>query len=135
MKVSKSYLRIFLFGFVFFAGRALFADTVHLVEKGETLYSISRKYQITVSELRAANGLSDGEIAAKVAEIFDLRPAAIIKKFGLKNPIYSPTAAYGHMGRKPYTKTVKVQGVEKIVQFFGWELLDSVDMIKKAFQL
>ena len=75
------------------------------------------------------------EIAAKVAEIFDLRPAAIIKKFGLKNPIYSPTAAYGHMGRKPYTKTVKVQGVEKIVQFFGWELLDSVDMIKKAFQL
>ena len=83
----------------------------------------------------AANGLSDGEIAAKVAEIFDLRPAAIIKKFGLKNPIYSPTAAYGHMGRKPYTKTVKVQGVEKIVQFFGWELLDSVDMIKKAFQL
>ena len=83
----------------------------------------------------AANGLSDGEIAAKVAEIFDLRPAAIIKKFGLKNPIYSPTAAYGHMGRKPYTKTVKVQGTEKIVQFFGWELLDSVDMIKKAFQL
>jgi S-adenosylmethionine synthetase len=83
----------------------------------------------------AAKGLSDGEIAAKVADIFDLRPSAIIRKFGLKNPIYSPTAAYGHMGRKPYTKTVKVQGTEKIVQFFGWELLDSVDMIKKAFQL
>ncbi len=62
MKVSKSYLRIFLFGFVFFAGRALFADTVHLVEKGETLYSISRKYQITVSELRAANGLSESDV-------------------------------------------------------------------------
>ena len=83
----------------------------------------------------AAQGLSDGEIAAKVQEIFDLRPAAIIRKFGLKNPIYSPTAAYGHMGRKPYTKMVKVQGCERIVQFFGWELLDSVPEVKAAFGL
>ena len=83
----------------------------------------------------AAGGLSDGEIAAKVQELFDLRPAAIIKKFQLKNPIYAPTAAYGHMGRKPYQKTVKVQGKEKIVQFFGWELLDSVPAIQKAFNL
>ena len=83
----------------------------------------------------AAGGLSDGEIAQKVQELFDLRPAAIIRRFGLKNPIYSPTAAYGHMGRKPYTKTVKVQGKEKIVQFFGWELLDSVEAIQKAFNL
>jgi len=83
----------------------------------------------------AISGLSDGEIAQKVQELFDLRPAAIIRKFGLKNPIYSPTAAYGHMGRKPYTKTVKVQGKEKIVQFFGWELLDSVEAIQKAFNL
>ncbi len=83
----------------------------------------------------ASNGLSDGEIAAKVQEIFDLRPASIIRKFQLKNPIYAPTAAYGHMGRKPFTKTVKVQGKEKIVQFFGWELLDSVPAVKKAFGL
>ena len=83
----------------------------------------------------AVKGLSDGEIAAKLQEIFDLRPAAIIRKFGLKNPIYAPTAAYGHMGRKPYRKTVKVQGKEKIVQFFGWELLDSVPAVKKAFGL
>ena len=83
----------------------------------------------------AHNGLSDGEIAETVAKIFDLRPAAIIRKFGLKNPIYSPTAAYGHMGRKPYTKMVKVQGKEKIVQFFGWELLDSVPAVRKAFGL
>ena len=83
----------------------------------------------------AAGDLSDGEIAQKVQELFDLRPAAIIRKFGLKNPIYSPTAAYGHMGRKPYTKTVKVQGKEKIVQFFGWELLDSVGAIQKTFNL
>ena len=83
----------------------------------------------------AKGGLSDGEIADKVRALFDLRPARIIAKFGLKNPIYAPTAAYGHMGRKPYTKTVKVQGKEKIVQFFGWELLDSVPAVKKAFGL
>jgi len=83
----------------------------------------------------AVKGLSDGEIAAKLQEIFDLRPAAIIRKFGLKNPIYAPTAAYGHMGRTPYTKAVTVQGKRKIVQFFGWELLDSVPRVKEAFGL
>jgi S-adenosylmethionine synthetase len=70
---------------------------------------------------------SDAEIAKKVREMFDLRPAAIIQRFGLKNPIYEPTAAYGHMGRKPY--------VQDGIQFFGWELLDSVDAIKEAFGL
>ena len=79
--------------------------------------------------------LPDGEIAGKIRKLFDLRPAAIIRKFGLKNPIYTPTASYGHLGRKPYTKTVKVQGQERIVQFFGWELLDSVDLVRKAFGL
>ena len=83
----------------------------------------------------AKNGLQDGEIANKVNEIFDLRPAKIIAKFGLKSPIYAPTAAYGHMGRTPYTKAVTVQGKPKIVQFFGWELLDSVPRVKEAFGL
>lgn len=72
-------------------------------------------------------GESDAEIALKLRELFDLRPAAITKKFGLKNPIYEPTAAYGHMGRKPYVKDG--------IQFFGWELLDGVDSIKEAFGL
>jgi len=70
---------------------------------------------------------TDAEIARKIREMFDLRPAAIIRKFGLKNPIYEPTAAYGHMGRKPYVKDG--------VQFFGWELLDSVPRLKEAFPL
>ena len=81
----------------------------------------------------------DAEIARKIKELFDLRPAAIIRKFELKNPIYEPTAAYGHFGRKPYTKTVKVgkpgHQTDKLVQFFGWEKLDAVDAIKKAFNL
>ena len=70
---------------------------------------------------------SDAEIAAKLRGLFDLRPAAIIKRFGLKNPIYAPTAAYGHFGRDPY--------VEDGIQFFGWEKLDSVDLLRKAFGL
>ena len=76
----------------------------------------------------------DYEIAEKVQKLFPLTPAAIVKKFGLKNPIFAPTAAYGHMGRKPYKKAVRVQGKDKIVQFFGWELLDSVPAVKKAFE-
>lgn len=80
---------------------------------------------------------TDGEIAEKVAALFDMRPSAIIKRFGLKNPIFEPTASYGHVGRKPYTGkvTVIVNGkeVEKEVEFFTWEKLDYVDKIKKAF--
>ena len=70
---------------------------------------------------------TDAYIASKVRELFDLRPAAIISKFGLKNPIYEQTAAYGHMGRKPFVKDG--------IQYFGWELLDAADDIRKAFSL
>lgn len=79
----------------------------------------------------------DAEIARRIENLFDLRPAAIIRKFKLKNPIYEPTAAYGHFGRKPYTKSVKVGKpgcqTDKLVQFFAWEKLDAVEEIKKAF--
>ena len=70
---------------------------------------------------------ADTYIAARVQELFDLRPAAIIERFGLKNPIYEPCAAYGHMGREPYVKDG--------MQFFGWEKLDSVELIKETFGL
>ncbi len=97
---------------------------------------VARPVSVFVDTYGTAHaGLSDGEIADKIQKIFDLRPAAIIRKFQLKNPIYAPTAAYGHMGRKPYTKAVKVLGKDKIVQFFGWELLDSVPAVKAAFKL
>ncbi len=84
--------------------------------------------------------ISDGEIAAKVLKIFDMRPYAIVERFGLKNPIFRPTAAYGHMGRDPYTEEITVLDAEgrkhkKKVQFFGWEKLDYVDKIKKVFNL
>ena len=83
--------------------------------------------------------IPDAEIAYKIGQIFDLRPAAIIRKFGLKNPIYEPTASYGHFGRDPYVKKVSLirDGVEteQEVQFFGWEKLDSVDLIRSEFRL
>ncbi len=82
-------------------------------------------------------GLSDGEIAQKLQTIFDLRPAAIVRRFGLKNPIFSETAAYGHFGRAPEKKTVQIglNGSSKKVEVetFTWEKLDAVNDINKAF--
>ncbi len=83
--------------------------------------------------------LSDGEIAEKVANIFDLRPSKIIERYGLTYPIFEATAAYGHFGRDPYTKGVEliINGEKSIkeVEFFAWEKLDMVDEIKNSFNL
>jgi S-adenosylmethionine synthetase len=95
--------------------------------------------------------LSDGQIADKVADLFDMRPKAIVERFGLKNPIFSETAAYGHMGREPFTRevelsyvTIKEDGskkeevrkkVKKQIEFFTWEKLDYVEVVKKAFKI
>lgn len=81
-------------------------------------------------------GLTDGQIAKKLDKIFDMRPAAIIKRFGLMNPIFSPTAAYGHMGRKPGKVTVEnAKGKKKTYETFTWEKLDYAKKIKKEFGL
>lgn len=81
--------------------------------------------------------MSDGEIAKKVEKLFDMRPAAIISRLKLKSPIYSETAAYGHMGRVPEKKkvTFKVNGksITKNVETFTWEKLDYVNVVKKEF--
>jgi S-adenosylmethionine synthetase len=82
---------------------------------------------------------TDGQIADKVAGLFDLRPSAIVRRLGLKNPIFEATAAYGHMGRNPYKEKVTVfqngKEIEKEVEFFTWEKLDYVDKVKVAFGL
>ena len=81
----------------------------------------------------------DAVIAEKISGLFDLRPAKIVERFQLKNPIYLPTAAYGHVGRSPYTEKVKLirdgREIEKEVQFFAWEKLDCTDKIREAFGL
>ena len=82
--------------------------------------------------------LSDGEIAKKVKEIFDLRPRAIEDRLKLRNPIYEETAAYGHMGREPRRVIKTFQGhsgrsVSVEVELFTWEKLDYIDRIREAF--
>jgi len=96
--------------------------------------------------------LSDGEIALKINKLFDMRPYSIVQRFGLKNPVFLPTASYGHFGRDYAVKNVEVyyevpgskpkvvngNGKKvylKKVEFFAWEKLDYVDKIKKAFKL
>lgn len=84
--------------------------------------------------------LSDGEIARKVEKIFDMRPYFIEQRFNLRTPIYSETAAYGHMGREPkvvekvFNKGKKSEKRIK-VELFPWEKLDYVDQVKKSFGL
>ncbi|MGE4540377.1 MAG: methionine adenosyltransferase [Bacteroidales bacterium] len=102
------------------------------------------------AKVKDANGnqLTDEQIAAKVQELFDMRPFAIVKRFGLKNPVFSPTAAYGHFGRTPYAQEIEVFYEDehtrqeskngqtqfyKEVEFFAWEKLDYVDQIKNVF--
>jgi len=99
---------------------------------------------------KKGNSLYDGLIAEKVNKIFDMRPYAIVERFGLKNPIFLPTASYGHFGRDFYNKEVEVyypvkgskpkktngNGREvymKKVGFFTWEKLDYVEKIRKEF--
>jgi len=94
--------------------------------------------------------LTDSEIAQKVNKIFDMRPYAIVKRFGLKNPIFERTASYGHFGRDSYKENVEVyykngatnseksnsqEHFYKEVEFFAWEKLDYVEKIKKEFGL
>ena len=98
------------------------------------------------ANVKDANGkkMNDAEIAEKIKTLFDLRPYAIVKRFGLKNPIFEPTASYGHFGRDPFTAKVEVMYKDKDtftengknyknVEFFAWEKLDMVPEIQKVF--
>ncbi|MBQ2188766.1 MAG: methionine adenosyltransferase [Bacteroidales bacterium] len=98
------------------------------------------------AHVKDANGkkMGDAEIAEKLKTLFDLRPYAIVKRFGLKNPIFEPTASYGHFGRDPFTAKVEVMYKDKDtftengknyknVEFFAWEKLDMVEKIQKVF--
>ena len=103
---------------------------------------VARPMNIFVNTFGRSNvKISDGEIAEKIWDLFDMRPKAIEERLKLRNPIYLETASYGHMGRKPET-------VEKVfhsrynnepivcnVELFTWEKLDYVDKVKAAFGL
>ena len=102
---------------------------------------VAKPVNIYVNTYGRANvNMTDGEISAKIAEMFDLRPKSIEKALNLRTPIYKETAAYGHMGRKcekvkkvftsHYHETKVIE-----VELFPWEKLDKVDYIKKEFGL
>ncbi|MCD8260760.1 MAG: methionine adenosyltransferase, partial [Bacteroides sp.] len=89
---------------------------------------------------RSHVNMSDGEIACKIGNMFDLRPRSIEERLKLRNPIYSETAAYGHMGREPRVVEKRFASryqAEKVVEveLFTWEKLDYVDRIKKEFEI
>lgn len=99
------------------------------------------------AHVKDANGekLGDAEIAERLKSLFDLRPYAIVKRFGLKNPIFEATASYGHFGRDPFTAKVEVSYQDentfeengknyKNVEFFAWEKTDMVEEIQKMFR-
>ena len=113
----------------------------------EVLVQVS--YAIGVAEPTSINvetygtasvNLTDGEISKIVATIFDMRPYYIEQRLNLRTPIYSETAAYGHMGRTPEVKTVSFtntngETVSQKVETFPWEKLDYVEKVKKAFAI
>ena len=102
---------------------------------------VARPVSVFVNTYGTAKvAMSDGAIADKVAELFDLRPKAIEERLKLRNPIYSETAAYGHMGRTPQTVTKTfsspyLPSKTMEVELFTWEKLDYVDVVKAAFAL
>ena len=103
-------------------------------------YAIGRAHPINLyinTHGTAKVNMSDPEIAVKVSELFDMRPRSIEKRFGLRNPIYRATAAYGHVGRKPadttFVSAIQRDKVERDVRQFAWEELDMVPVISEAF--
>ena len=123
----------------------------------QVAYAIGKKDHVGLNidtygtaKVKDKNGeiMSDGRIAEVLDSIFDLTPHGIIKRLGLKNPIFKKTATYGHFGREPFEEEVEVHydpenaeklincnkpSCTKMVSFFAWEKLDYVDRIKKGF--
>jgi len=75
--------------------------------------------------------IPETQLADAVSEVFDFRPKGIIERLGLRNPIYTPTAAYGHFGRTSELKVPDADG-SKPVRFFPWEMTDRVDELRSA---
>ncbi|MEA2041588.1 MAG: methionine adenosyltransferase [Bacteroidota bacterium] len=83
--------------------------------------------------------LSDAAIAEILKDLIDMRPSAIVSKFNLTKPIFRDTAAYGHFGREPYTKTLTLkhngQETKEVVEYFAWEKTDSINRVKSLFEI
>ena len=103
-------------------------------------YAIGVAEPVSIMVETFGTGVVGDDVLEKAVEkVFDLRPAAIVKRFGLTNPIFEATASYGHFGNRPYTRTEKLwrdgHEVEREIEYFGWEKLDAVELIRKEFGL
>ncbi len=125
----------------------MLVQVAYAIGKAEPVGLYVNTYGTAKAKNAKGDVMNDLEIAGKIDQLFDLRPYSIVQRFGLTNPIFSPTAAYGHFGREPFTKEIEVyydeNGVyhngsmkfKKAVKFFGWEELDYVDKIKDSFKI
>ena len=130
-----------------YAARHMAKNLVAAGVAGEILVQVSyaigvvEPTSIYVDTYNSSNvDMSDGEIAKKASELFDMRPFAIEERLKLRNPIYLETAAYGHMGKEPRTVNKVFESpyngrIEKEVELFTWEKLDMVDRVKEVFGL
>ena len=130
-----------------YAARHMAKNLVAAGVAGEILVQVSyaigvvEPTSIFVDTYKSSNvNMTDGEIAKKASELFDMRPFAIEERLKLRNPIYLETAAYGHLGKQPRTVTKVFESpyngrIEKEVELFTWEKLDMVDKVKEAFGL
>ncbi|MBO6532216.1 MAG: methionine adenosyltransferase [Muricauda sp.] len=130
-----------------YAARHMAKNLVAAGVAGEILVQVSyaigvvEPTSIYVDTYNSSNvDMSDGEIAKKASELFDMRPFAIEERLKLRNPIYLETAAYGHMGKEPRTVNKVFESpyngrIEKEVELFTWEKLDMVDKVKEVFGL
>ena len=110
----------------------------------QVAYAIGRPEPVSIfvdTYDTARQGITDAMIAEKIPQIFDMRPAAIIERLHLREPIYLETASYGHMGRTPQVVTKRFESkysdqptVEKQVKLFSWEETDKVEELRKAFE-
>lgn len=140
-----------------YAARHIAKNLVAAGVAGEVLVQVA--YAIGVAEPvglyintygTSAVDMADSEISKRIGELFDLRPYAIVKRFGLKNPVFLKTASYGHFGRTAHLAEVEVYYTDddtyskiidgrprhyKMVEMFAWEKLDEVERIMKAFNI
>ncbi len=101
---------------------------------------VAKPISIYINTFGTSNvAISDSEISEKINNLFNLKPAAIINRFKLKDPIYTPTASYGHMGRENskghYILKNSGYHIEKKIELFPWEKLDCIEIIKSEFNL
>ncbi|MER3318830.1 MAG: methionine adenosyltransferase [Allomuricauda sp.] len=130
-----------------YAARHMAKNLVAAGVAGEILVQVSyaigvvEPTSIFVDTYNSSNvDMTDGEIAKKASELFDMRPFAIEERLKLRNPIYLETAAYGHLGKEPRTVTKVFESpyngrIEKEVELFTWEKLDMVDKVKETYGL